>query len=74
MPIRAVGIRPSKAVYIGVEILLVSVTIAALVERLSGADWGLGWGVFFLGFVASAWGAASYPVCASCGKWDHHDG
>lgn len=70
IPVRAVGFRPLKAVYIGVVTVLVCVTLAALVERLTGADWGLGWGTFFVGFIASTWSAVYYPVCASCAKWD----
>ncbi|MFC0204846.1 hypothetical protein [Novosphingobium soli] len=68
--IPAHAVRPFKVAFVGVESLFVLVTLAALAEILLAENWGLGWTAFFLGFIASAWGAVAYPVCGSCCGWD----
>lgn len=67
---RGVGPRLFRLGYIAVELFLVAITAAALVEQLAGRHWGLGWSTFFIGFIASVWGAVYYPVCAGCSGWD----
>lgn len=64
------AIKPLKFAFIGAETVFVLVTVAALLDALLPANWGLGWATFFLGFIASAWGAAAYPMFGSCFGWD----
>jgi hypothetical protein len=68
IPVHAV--KPFKLVYIGMETLFIAITVIALIDALFAHHWGLGWSVFFVGFIASAWGAAAYPVCGGCYGWD----
>lgn len=72
IPVHAV--RPFKIAYIGVEALFILITLAALADAALGRNWGLGWTVFFVGFIASAWGAVAYPVCGGCCGWDRERG
>lgn len=58
-----------KFAFICVEMFFILVTLAALADVLLAENWGLGWTAFFLGFIASAWGAVAYPVCGGC-CWD----
>lgn len=71
-PIHAV--KPFKIVFIAVELFFILITLAALADVTLGRNWGLGWSVFFLGFIASAWGAVAYPVCGGCCGWDSGKG
>ncbi|WP_404480790.1 hypothetical protein [Novosphingobium sp. BL-52-GroH] len=71
-PVHAV--KPFKFAFIGVELLFILVTLAALADVLLAENWGLGWTTFFVGFIASAWGAAAYPVCGGCCGWDRESG
>lgn len=63
-----------KFAFLAVEAFFILVTLAALADVLLGENWGLGWTVFFLGFIASAWGAVAYPVCGGCCGWDRDTG
>ncbi|KQM19311.1 hypothetical protein ASE49_03425 [Novosphingobium sp. Leaf2] len=65
------GVKPFQIVFLLVEATFIVLTVAALLDALMGRNWGLGWTVFFIGFIASAWGAVSYPVCCGCYGWDH---
>ncbi|MYL98202.1 hypothetical protein GR702_10525 [Novosphingobium sp. FGD1] len=65
--------RPFKFAFIGVEALFVLVTLVALADILVAENYGLGWTTFFLGFIASAWGAVAYPVCGGCCGWDRRE-
>ncbi|EJL32154.1 hypothetical protein [Novosphingobium sp. AP12] len=68
------AMRPFKFAYIGVEAFFILITLAALADVLLAENWGLGWTAFFLGFIASAWGAVAYPVCGGCCGWDTDTG
>jgi len=72
MPVRTV--RPFKLAFIGAELFFILITLAALADILLDENWGLGWTVFFVGFIASAWGAVAYPVCGGCCGWDRDSG
>ncbi|HUD30650.1 MAG TPA: hypothetical protein VMQ93_17415 [Novosphingobium sp.] len=72
LPLRTV--KPFKLAFIGMEAFFILITLAALADVLLGENWGLGWTVFFLGFIASAWGAVAYPVCGGCCGWDKDTG
>lgn len=63
------ALKPFKIVFIGVELFFILITLAALADVVLAENWGLGWSVFFLGFIASAWGAVAYPVCGGCCGW-----
>ncbi|MEE4450067.1 hypothetical protein [Novosphingobium resinovorum] len=67
-------LKPFKLVFIAVELFFIGITLAALADALSSRNWGLGWSVFFIGFIASAWGAMAYPVCGGCCGWDRERG
>lgn len=62
-------VRLAKHAFFGVLVLLVVLTLTALADNLMQAGWGLGWEVFFVGFVASAWGIIAYQLCASLFGW-----
>jgi hypothetical protein len=64
------AIKPFKLAFLGVELFFILMTLAALVDVLVPENWGLGWATFFLGFIASAWGAVAYPMCGGCFGWD----
>ncbi len=68
--ISAHAVKPFKVAFIGVELFFILITLAALADAALGLDQGLGWSVFFIGFIASAWGAVAYPVCSECCGWD----
>ncbi|WP_159978390.1 MULTISPECIES: hypothetical protein [unclassified Novosphingobium] len=70
MPVHAV--KPLKFVFIAVELFFILITLAALADALLAENWGLGWSTFFIGFIASAWGAVAYPVFGSCWGWDRN--
>ncbi|MGF7153103.1 hypothetical protein [Novosphingobium gossypii] len=64
------AVRPFKVLFAVVVLGVVTLTLAALVEVLLGANWGLGLSVFLLGLVASVWGLFAYPMCGGCCGWD----
>lgn len=64
------ALKPFKIVFIVVELFFIGVTLAALADITLDENWGLGWSVFFLGFIASAWGATAYPVFCGCCGWN----
>lgn len=61
--------RPAKCAFIGVVTVFVLLTLSSLADNLLQAGWGLGWRMFFIGFIASAWGIAAYQLCSSCFGW-----
>jgi hypothetical protein len=61
--------RLVKHAFSGVVVCFVLLTVTALADNLLRAGWGLGWEVFFIGFVASAWGIMAYQLCASLYGW-----
>lgn len=63
------ALRPAKCAFSGVVAFFVLLTLTSLADNLLQAGWGLGWEMFFIGFIASAWGIVGYRLCASCFGW-----
>lgn len=68
IPVHAV--KAFRFAFIGMELVFILITLAALADAILARNWGLGWSVFFVGFIASAWGLVAYPVCGGCCGWD----
>lgn len=66
---RLPAIRPTKCAFVGVVAFFVLLTVTSLADSLLQAGWGLGWDAFFVGLLASAWGIATYQLCAACLGW-----
>ncbi|WP_138921513.1 hypothetical protein [Novosphingobium pentaromativorans] len=63
------AVKPGKYVFLSVVVFCILLTITSLVDKVLQTGWGLNWHTFFIGFIASAWGIASYQLCASCLGW-----
>lgn len=66
---RLLAVRPAKSAFFGVVAFFVLLTLTALADKVLRAGWDLGWPIFFIGFIASAWGIVAYRLCASCFGW-----